>query len=104
MRMPNLTRYAKYLWLAFPLFGLGELAASVYFSNRFPQVDEWRAVLTALAEEFHAGNASVSPKHYPQTCQYCEQRLLCRLNPSSLDPDVLDDMEEDDSLEENDFA
>jgi probable DNA repair protein len=68
------------------------------------QVHEWRATLTSLAEEFHAGNASVSPKHYPQTCQYCEQRLLCRLNPSSLEPEALDDLDEDDALEENDLA
>ncbi|MDP9051441.1 MAG: PD-(D/E)XK nuclease family protein [Acidobacteriota bacterium] len=71
------------------------------------QVDEWRAVLTSLAEEFHAGNASVTPKHYPQTCEYCEQRLLCRLNPTALDPDILEDIDEESdtfSQEENDFA
>ena len=71
------------------------------------QVDSWREVLTTLAEEFHAGNASVSPKHYPQTCQYCQQRLLCRLNPVALEPDVLEEIEEDiDAFasEENDFA
>lgn len=42
--MRSLTGHAKYLWLAIPLFGLVELAASVYFSNRFPEVDEWRAL------------------------------------------------------------
>jgi ATP-dependent helicase/nuclease subunit B len=71
------------------------------------QVDEWRVVLTSLAEEFHAGNASVLPKHYPQTCQYCEQRLLCRLNPSALDPDILEETEEESdtfAAEENDFV
>jgi len=68
------------------------------------QVDEWRSILTSLAEDFHAGNASVSPKHYPQTCQYCEQRLLCRLNPSLLDADALEELEEDDVLEENDYV
>ena len=71
------------------------------------QVEEWRAVLTWLAEEFHTGNASVSPKQYPQTCQYCEQRLLCRLNPTVLDPDVLEETEEETdafSSEENDGA
>ncbi|HEY4380415.1 MAG TPA: PD-(D/E)XK nuclease family protein [Acidobacteriaceae bacterium] len=71
------------------------------------QVEEWRGVLTLLAEEFHAGNASVSPKHYPQTCQYCEQRLLCRLNPTVLDPDVLEELEEETDAfgsEDNDFA
>ena len=59
------------------------------------QVDEWREVLTSLAEQFHDGDASVLPKHYPQTCQYCEQRLLCRLNPSALDPDILEETEEE---------
>ena len=59
------------------------------------QVDEWRQVLTSLADEFHAGNASVSPKHYPQTCEYCEQRLLCRLNPSTIDPDALEEIEDE---------
>ena len=72
------------------------------------QVDQWREVLKLLAEEFHASNASVSPKHYPQTCEYCKQRLLCRLNPSSLDPDVLEEIEEESDAfsaqEENDFA
>jgi len=59
------------------------------------QVDEWREVLESLAGEFHAGIAGVSPKHYPQTCEYCEQRLLCRLDPASLDPDVLEEIEDD---------
>jgi ATP-dependent helicase/nuclease subunit B len=71
------------------------------------QVDDWRGVLTSLAEEFQSGNASVSPKHYPQTCQYCDQRLLCRLNPTALDADVLEEIDEESdafSQEENDFA
>jgi ATP-dependent helicase/nuclease subunit B len=78
--------------------------AKLNASSLRAQVEEWRGVLTSLAEDFHAGNASVSPKHYPQTCQYCEQRLLCRLNPSLLDPDALEEIEDDDTLEENDFA
>jgi probable DNA repair protein len=59
------------------------------------QVDEWRVVLTALAEEFRAGDARVAPKQYPTTCRYCDQRLLCRLNPSTLDADLLEDFIED---------
>jgi hypothetical protein len=55
------------------------------------QVEEWRLVLTSLAEDFHSGLAAVSPKHYPQTCRYCEQRLLCRLKPSTLEPEVHED-------------
>jgi len=62
------------------------------------QVVEWREVLESLANEFHAGNAIVSPKHYPQTCEYCEQRLLCRLNPAALDPDALEDLEDESDL------
>jgi hypothetical protein len=48
MRMQSLTGYAKYLWLAIPLFGLGELGASVYCSRRFPEVDEWRALASEV--------------------------------------------------------
>jgi ATP-dependent helicase/nuclease subunit B len=59
------------------------------------QVDKWRGVLTSLAEDFHSGDASVSPKRYPQTCNFCKQRLLCRLDPSALDADILDDSDAD---------
>jgi RecB family exonuclease len=52
------------------------------------QVREWRAVLTSLATSFHAGDAQVAPKRYPNTCQFCAQRLLCRLDLSSLEPDL----------------
>lgn len=48
MRLPNLSGYTRYLWLAIPLFGLSELAASVYFSKRFPDVDEWRALASEV--------------------------------------------------------
>ena len=46
--------------------------------------EEWGRTLTVLAEEFHSGRAVPSPKDYPHTCRYCRQRLLCRLDPSSL--------------------
>jgi probable DNA repair protein len=57
------------------------------------QLEEWHDVLTALAEDFHSGEARVAPKSYPQTCTYCAQRLLCRLDPSTLDADSLDDID-----------
>ena len=44
MSIRTLTPHAKYLWLAIPLFGLGELGASAYFARRYPELDEWRAV------------------------------------------------------------
>jgi probable DNA repair protein len=49
------------------------------------QVDDWREVLTRLAEQFAAGDARVRPKSYPKTCQYCGQRLLCRVAGASLE-------------------
>ncbi|HUD21666.1 MAG TPA: PD-(D/E)XK nuclease family protein [Acidobacteriaceae bacterium] len=55
------------------------------------QVHEWRGVLTALAEDFYSGRASVDPKDYPNTCSHCDQRLLCRLNPVTLNVDAIDD-------------
>jgi len=57
------------------------------------QVEEWRETLTSLAHDFHSGLATVSPKRYPQTCAYCEQRLLCRLKLSTLDADALVDQD-----------
>jgi ATP-dependent helicase/nuclease subunit B len=59
------------------------------------QVERWRQVLVKLAEEFYAGDARVHPKQYPATCEYCGQRLLCRLDVSLLEND-----EEEDAAEE----
>lgn len=55
------------------------------------QVERWRTVLEALAEEFHSGDARVRPKTYPKTCEHCGQRLLCRLDVSQFED--LDDEE-----------
>ena len=60
------------------------------------QVERWREVLVALAEEFYSGEARVSPKRYPGTCAHCGQRVLCRLDVSLL--------EEEEDEQENDFA
>jgi probable DNA repair protein len=49
------------------------------------QVEEWREVLTKLAERFAAGEAGVRPKSYPKTCTYCRQRLLCRVAGKNLE-------------------
>ena len=45
---------------------------------------EWRRVLTRLAEDFAAGRAQVRPKSFEINCTRCAQRLLCRIDPSSL--------------------
>jgi ATP-dependent helicase/nuclease subunit B len=51
------------------------------------QVERWREVLIALAEEFSSGDARVRPKTYPGSCSHCGQRLLCRLDISLLEED-----------------
>jgi hypothetical protein len=48
MSLRTLSQHARYLWLAIPLLGLGELGASAYFSHRFPEVDEWRALASEV--------------------------------------------------------
>ena len=58
------------------------------------QVEEWRAVLTSLAEDFHAGKAEVRPKNYPDTCKYCQQRTLCRLDVASLSADETEETDD----------
>ena len=55
------------------------------------QVQKWREVLTALAEDFYSGCAAVDPKDYPKTCAHCKQRLLCRLDPATLDAHAIDE-------------
>jgi len=55
------------------------------------QMDEWRSVLTDLAEAFNRGDVNVDPKKYPLTCTYCAQRVLCRLDPASFDEDIDDE-------------
>ncbi|MDH3286768.1 MAG: PD-(D/E)XK nuclease family protein [Betaproteobacteria bacterium] len=39
----------------------------------------WRADLASLASGFAAGDARVDPKHYPETCRYCDVKPFCRV-------------------------
>lgn len=41
---------------------------------------DWRATMERLGEAFRHGEASVDPKRYPATCDYCELTPLCRIN------------------------
>jgi probable DNA repair protein len=59
--------------------------------NLQEQVEEWRHVLTSLAEDFYNGDARVRPKHFPTTCTYCAQRLLCRVDAASFEEESDDD-------------
>lgn len=68
------------------------ITTELFFNNKqdkFPeqferQMEEWYATVQRLAEEFAAGDARVGPKEYPSTCNFCGQRMLCRLNPELL--------------------
>ncbi len=66
-------------------------AAKLKAESLATQVEDWREVLTALAEDFYSGQARVDPKQYPKTCEHCEQRLLCRLDPATLGANSLDE-------------
>ena len=59
------------------------------------QVARWDEVLERLAEEFAAGDARVKPKNYPATCQYCGQRMLCRVDARLLEEMEVGGEEED---------
>ena len=61
--------------------GAGEDGAEAFAA----QVKDWQWTLERLATEFAAGVAAVNPREYPGTCQHCDQRMLCRLNPELLD-------------------
>ncbi len=60
-------------------------------ANLEQQVEEWRHVLTSLAEDFYQGDARVRPKSFPTTCTYCAQRLLCRIDASAFEEEMDDD-------------
>lgn len=61
-------------------------------ANLAEQVEEWRQVLTSLAEDFYTGDTRVRPKSFPTTCTYCAQRLLCRIDAASFE-EAMDDEE-----------
>lgn len=43
------------------------------------QIIFWRDSLTNIANEFHAGDAHVSPKNGDETCQWCSLHPFCRI-------------------------
>jgi hypothetical protein len=56
----------------------------------------WAEGLGHLADEFIAGEASVSPKHYPKTCKFCPLPALCRVAETSARFDVAEQSGETD--------
>ena len=63
------------------------------------QIETWQRDLTALALAFDHGAPRPDPKVYPTTCSRCSQRLVCRLDPTTLRP-----FDEDDELLEEEYA
>lgn len=43
-------------------------------------LEDWRKAVTKLAEQFAAGVATLDPKPYPKTCEYCSAGPLCRVS------------------------
>ncbi|TXI23375.1 MAG: PD-(D/E)XK nuclease family protein, partial [Nitrosomonas sp.] len=48
----------------------------------------WQRVLENLALQFLSGEATVNPKKYPETCQYCSLQALCRINEATILSDI----------------
>jgi ATP-dependent helicase/nuclease subunit B len=46
-------------------------------------LQQWKADLLNLADQYLRGEAQVDPKQYPKTCQYCELPGLCRVAESA---------------------
>ena len=49
------------------------------------QLATWRSVLTNLAEAFYSGDVATHPKIFPKTCSQCGQRILCRIDPLTME-------------------
>ncbi len=43
-------------------------------------LERWHATMIQLAESFASGEAAVSPKTFPKTCNYCPLPTLCRID------------------------
>ena len=50
-------------------------------------IENWRAVLDRLGEEFREGQAVVDPKKPNETCRYCPLPTLCRISETRTGPD-----------------
>lgn len=44
------------------------------------QILAWQITLENIGNEFHQGNARVSPKDSDETCRYCDLQALCRIH------------------------
>ncbi|HBV21049.1 MAG TPA: DNA repair protein [Nitrosomonas sp.] len=61
------------------LKAFNEIKACAHFSTWDELTTKWRQDFINLANGFLNGDASVVPKNYPVTCQYCEIKPFCRI-------------------------
>lgn len=47
-------------------------------------IEQWRRVMTALAEDFRAGKAVVDPKDPQKSCHYCGLHAVCRIREAKI--------------------
>ncbi len=52
---------------------------ALQFENWSELNRHWRSEITALAEEFVGGIATVTPRDFPNTCKFCALDALCRV-------------------------
>ena len=62
--------------------GILPRAARFAFESLEDQIADWHRILTNLAIDFSEGDARVRPKSYPSTCEFCRQRIVCRVDPA----------------------
>ncbi len=56
----------------------------------------WREYIEQMARDFLAGRADVNPRQYPQTCEHCDLRVLCRIQHGQAQPEELESEETSD--------
>ncbi len=67
-------------------------------------VQTWRSTLENLAGGFRAGMAIVNPKHPQKTCEFCKQKLLCRIQETEIHLQAAEDADGDPDEESKDEA
>jgi probable DNA repair protein len=77
--------------IAFARLKAGKIALDECSGPEFnSRLEDWRRVLTNLAEVFVRGNTAVDPKT-TDSCRNCAQAALCRIHEHPLTGDSLDD-------------
>ncbi|HLY40123.1 MAG TPA: PD-(D/E)XK nuclease family protein [Terracidiphilus sp.] len=68
-------------------------ASLVRFKLTDTLLDDWKAYIQHMGEDFLAGNAAVDPRDYPRTCERCGLQAVCRIEEN--DQVLVNDEEEE---------